>query len=397
MYAASAEARSAHPLPLTLEDLLRSVEGHCAGQRIIQFHASQLPPDHKKIKLAIDVLRASIVKQGLGDIVIVPNRDIVAWVRGMKLASIISLCRSIEDCFCEHATFSGENFYGEESFYTIIDASIDIGKFRSYVMSMAEYYSNGNNSGLICKQKQTITLENFADIVDIVRKSDITSYIFNQPIYDIADDNISIEFIEFYTSINTFEAAFCPSFSISGDPWLFNRLTEELDKAVLRHMGREVQSYRHKAFSLNLNLRSVLSKEFSVFAESLCANFASRIIIEINKLSMFSNWHLFEEICALARAHTFKICIDGMEIRDLANVRLDHLDFDFIKLRWSPAAMAEHQHVARAVQALSKVDRSKIVLSMCDSVGAFSFAQSMGIHFVQGRLADKYAHYKMTV
>lgn len=394
------KAKHSQARHVSLQDLLRTVETDPAGRRVIHFHLSQLPAgrvDGKKIKSAIDFLRSSIDKQAFGDVVVTPNRDIVAWVRGMKLAGVLSLCRKIENYFCDEWEFDAKNFYGEMYFYTIIDASVELGRFRAYVVSMMDFQPDRGGSAPVEPPKQLISIENFSRIVDIVQKSDITAHIFNQPIYNISQPKTSIDFVEFYTSVKSFEDALCPQYSIAGDPWLFNRLTEEFDKAVLRHMGREIHTYRQKAFSLNLNLRSVMSKEFALFSENLGASFANRIILEINKVSMFSNWQLFEEVCALARQRAFKICIDGMDVRDFANITLQNIDFDYIKLRWSVAAMTEAVHVERAVRTLTNFDRSKVVLSMCDHANAFAFAQAAGIQHVQGHLADKHFRHKIAI
>lgn len=382
---------------VTLQDLLRQVETDPAGRRLVHFHVSALEANAKdvvKVKSAVEYLRQAIATAAFGDVIVVPNRDIICWVRGMRLGQLMAVARKIEDYFCDSKEFGAKNFYGEMYFYTIIDASTELGRFRAFAVSMLDFGGKG------CAQggpgpKELISVDNFSKIVDLVQHSDLTAHIFNQPIYNITLPKPSIEFIEFYTSVKSFEEALCPSYSIAGDPWLFNRLTEEFDRAVLRHMGKEIADYRHKGFSLNLNLRSVMSREFSLFADALSAKMTSRIILEINKVSMFSNWQLFDEVLSLARQRGFRVCIDGMDVRDFANLQLTYIDFDFIKLKWSIAAMAEHRMVERAVRTLTAIDRGKVVLSMCDSDQAFAFAHAAGISLVQGYLADKYFRHEI--
>lgn len=389
MYA-NAHREQAHHLR-SIKDLLNVVEADVTGKRIVHFHVSRLDPkeaDSKKLRKAIDFIRQSIEKLGDGDVTIAPNRDIVMWTHGVKLSNIISVCRKIENYFCGDNDFSQKNFYGEIYFYTVIDPTIELGKFRAFAISMIDFGMSTAQKPE--KPKELISIDNFSKIVDIVQHSNMTSFIFNQPIYNTRHPKTSIEFVEFFVGMKNFEDMLCPEYSVMGDAWLFNRLTEEFDKAVLRHMHAEMAQYRHKAFSLNLNLKSVFTKEFAVFAEDLSVSQSGRVILEINKLSMLSNWPLFEEVCQMARQKNFKICIDGLEVRDFANLHLGNLSFDFIKLKWSASMFAEKRHLERAVRNMADIDRSKIVLSMCDSDDAFAFSKAAGISYVQGRLADKY-------
>lgn len=393
----SGEPRAARKL--SLQDLVRAVEKEPTGKRVIHFHVSRLEPaawDPRKMRQAVDFLRQAIAKLGYGDVVVAPNRDIVAWVMGLRLANVISICRKLENYFCEDREFKTNNFYGEMYFYTIVDASLELGRFRAFAVSILDF-SSAAGVKPTDQAKELISVGNFSKIVELVQRSDITAHIFNQPIYDISREKAAIEFVEFFVSVKHFEDALCPQYSVAADAWLFNRLTEEFDKAVLRHIRREILHFSAKGVSLNLNLKSVMSKEFSVFAESLPVNFPEKVILEINKISMLSNWGLFEEVCGFARQRGFRICIDGFDLRDFANIRLGNIDFDFVKLKWSLGAMAEHAQVERAVRTMTEFDRSKVVLSMCDNDQAFAFAKAAGIRFVQGHLADKFKRHSMAI
>ncbi len=374
----------------SIRDLLHVVEVEPAGKRIVHFHVAKLAParaEARKIRKAVDFIRDSIERLGSGDVTIAPNRDIVCWMQGIKLANIISICRKIENYFCGDDEFTERNYYGDVYFYTVIDAGMELGKFRAFAVSMIDFATTAVKSEA---PKELISIENFSQIVDIVRHSNMSAFVFNQPIYNITHPKTSIEFIEFYVGMRNFEDTLCPQYSIMGDSWLFNRLTEEFDRAVLRHMHLEMASYRHKAFSLNLNLKSVFSKEFALFAEGISAAQGGRVILEINKLSMLNDWGLFAEVYALARQKGFKVCIDGLDLADVCNLKLANLNFDFAKMKWSASAFSNRQSVERAVRTLCDIDPGKVILHMCDSEAAFAFAKAIGIRFVQGRLADKY-------
>lgn len=377
----------------TVQDLLRAVESDPAGKRIIHLHTSKLPVgmlDSGRMRSVIGFLRKTIRKTGFGEVALAPNRDVVAWVTGTKLSALIGMCRKVENHFCGDGEFQVRNFYDEIYFYTIIDASTELGRFRAFAASTMVF--GPVPAAQAERRKENIPLKDFTAVCELVRNSDISSHIFNQPIYALGSGGARpiIKFVEFYVGMKSFEDDVCPQFSITGDPWLFTRLTGEFDRAMLRHVRREISRFPLSSFSLNLNATSVMTSEFTLFSESLPAGVASRVVLELGKVSILQDWALAEEVCQLARQRGFRLCLDGLDLRDFANLRLKHLDFDFVKLKWSLEAMRDQPLVERAVRTMTEIDRDRVVLSMCDSPHAFSFARTAGIRYVQGRLADSH-------
>ncbi len=223
-----------------------------------------------------------------------------------------------------------------------------------------------------------------------IRSSNIRSIVFNQPIYNILHPKTSIEFLEFYTSINKLEQLFVPEYSIAANPWLFNLIKRELDVAVMRSISSEIPSYRHKAFSLNLVVESFLSDGFREFIGSLPAKLGGRIIVEIDKTELIQHSDFFGDIVERGRVMRVPLCIDGVSHHDAQLLRLSRLKCDYLKLKWTPEIAKLPQDELDLLIGDLKQSAATVILSRCDTANSLGFARAVGISLLQGHLADEF-------
>ncbi|MBC7907995.1 MAG: EAL domain-containing protein, partial [Rhodospirillaceae bacterium] len=234
--------------------------------------------------------------------------------------------------------------------------------------------------------------EHVALLSEKLRSTDLRHCIFNQPVYFIGNKVPSIEFLEFYVSSKQIESVFLPDVSLSGSPWLFHALAEDYDRAILRAMGKEIVEYRHKAFSVNISLSTILSKEFADFYGALPSKLGGKIVLEVHKTDLVQNYSLAKDVKALAAEKGLRLCIDGVEWRDFELLNLGKVGPDFVKVIWhNDLLSANRDDLAILVRGKSGLSENcELVLSRCDHANAFPFARTLGVKYVQGRLADQY-------
>ena len=230
-----------------------------------------------------------------------------------------------------------------------------------------------------------------APLVEKLRSQDVRHCIFNQPVYFIGEKVPSIEFLEFFVSTQQIQSNYLPEHNIMGNPWLFHAMREDLDRATLKAVGVEIPQYRHKGFSVNVSVNTLLGREFADFYDQFPTTVAGRIIVEIHKTDMLENMGVMRQVRALVESRGFKFCIDGLEWYDFEVLSLHRLKPDFVKLIWkNDLTTLGEEDLRLLVEGIKSLDsKTRLIMSRCDDPRSFLLSRSLGIRYVQGRLADQ--------
>ncbi|PKU22614.1 EAL domain-containing protein [Telmatospirillum siberiense] len=337
----------------------------------------------KEAEAANQAILAVLVTGSYHKIFNLSNGDIVFLYSQVTTSAIVTLCTALET-----SLFVGvephKNVYGDFGNYKIFDLSRDINNVIEGIRLTLSAERK------VVSAKQPISVKQMEYVNNQIRGANIRSIVFNQPIYNISHQKPSIEFLEFYTSIQKLEQLYVPDRSIAGNPWLFNLIKRELDAAVMRAISSEIPSYRHKAFSLNLLVDSFMSDGFREFIGSLPAKLGGRIFVEIEKTDLVQHSDFLADIYERARAMNVPLCIDGISYHDVELVRLSRMNCDFVKLKWSPEILKLPERQLEILIGDLKASSAKIVLTRCDTANSLSFARSASIGFIQGHLADEF-------
>ncbi|MGE5504691.1 MAG: hypothetical protein ACM31L_09735 [Actinomycetota bacterium] len=369
---------------------LHSIRKDPLGKRIIHFFVSLAPQAGemaKKIEGAKQFIRKAFAKSPYCETFHAHNGDIFVTYSHISVSEVLATCAKVEKAFFEDGVVSVRNVYGEYAFYKVFDVVKDLDKvFNTFKTIIAQAQVEPEKYA-----KRPMTPENLSFLLDKVRNSDVRACIFNQPVYNVGHKVPSIEFLEFYVASQQIESVYLPDTSISGSPWLFAALKEEYDRVILRAMAGELGEYRHKAFSVNISLGTVLSREFGDFIERLPSKLAGKIVLEVHKTDLAQNFSLYREVRALAEERKLKVCVDGLEWRDFELMCLNKLKPHYMKVLWSAELLsAEPDELHGFVDAVRNCNGTEVVLSRCDNPKAFPFAKTLGIRYVQGKLADQY-------
>ena len=192
-----------------------------------------------------------------------------------------------------------------------------------------------------------------------------------------------------YVSIEDLGRTLLPGVSIGSDPWLFQRLTRTLDRRVLRQVAHD-QAKSDKAFSLNLNVATVLSPDFRRFEQALGSGARGRLVVEFQHIDIFADMPAYLFAREYLRELGFKVCIDGLTPMTLSFIDRGKLGLDLLKMHWSDDLLDGMG--ADAVAALERSVRdagvARIIMCRCESETALQIGFNMGISLFQGRHID---------
>ena len=127
-----------------------------------------------------------------------------------------------------------------------------------------------------------------------------------------------------------------PDVNLAANRWLFQHLTKTLDLRVLKLLTQADNRELHSSFSVNLNVGTLLSREFAEFDTSLRTGERGTIVIELQLIDIYSDVanYMFARDFVLERG--YRVCIDGVTHQSLPLVDRQALGADLVKLAWLP-------------------------------------------------------------
>lgn len=369
---------------------LHSVKKSPLGKRLIHFCVSMVPPAKdvsRRLESAKNFIKKSFERSPYCQVFQASNFDLFVAYSHIPVSEVLGVCSRVEKLFCEEPV-TARNPYNEYAFYKVADAVKELDLVFTAFKGIISYGQQQGDGAV----KRPMAPEHLTFLSEKLRTTDLRHCIFNQPVYFIGNKVPSIEFLEFYVASKQIESVFLPEVSLSGSPWLFHALSEDYDRATLRALVKEIAEYRHKAFSINVSLPTILSRDFADFYEKLPTKLAGKIVLEIHKTDLVQNFALTRDVKELVRQKGLKLCIDGLEWRDFEVLNLTRLAPDFVKVIWhNDLLSAGHEDLAVLVRGKAGLPEScELIMSRCDSPKAFPFARTLGVKYVQGRLADQF-------
>lgn len=361
------------------------------GKRLIHFSVSMAPPARdtsRRLESAKNLIKKSFERSPYCLVFQASNNDLFVTYSHIPVSEVLAVCRRVEKLFCEEP-FAGRNPYNEYAFYKVADAVKEL----DLVFAAFKGILGSGNEGVIGGiTKRPMGPEHLALLSEKLRTTDLRHCIFNQPVYFIGSKVPSIEFLEFYVASKQLEAQFLPEVSLGGNPWLFHALAGDYDRATLRALSKEIAEYRHKAFSVNVSLTTILSNDFADFYDKLPTKLAGKIVLEIHKTDLVQHFSMIKDVKELVRKKGLKLCVDGLEWRDFEILQLKRMAPDFVKVIWhNDMLSASNDELGVLVRGKAGLpENCEFIMSRCDSPKAFPFARTLGVKYVQGRLADQF-------
>lgn len=217
-----------------------------------------------------------------------------------------------------------------------------------------------------------------ADVTNVVRRQTVCTLLENQPPQPL--------FEEIYVSIEDLQSVATPGVDLLSDCWLFQYLTQTLDRRVMSMLIRDGVN-GSRPFSLNLNVSTVLSPEFTRFEQVITPQLRGRLVIEMNKLDVFSDMGAFLFARDYLREHGFRLCLDGLTHHTLPYYDRGRLGFDLIKIYWTPESIdnvrPEDKPPLRSI--IMEAGQARTILCRCESARAIEMGRELGIVMFQGR------------
>ena len=134
---------------------------------------------------------------------------------------------------------------------------------------------------------------------------------------------------------------------------------------------------------LNLNVSTLLSQEFALFAVKLLASERNTVIVNLQLIDILSNLSEFATAREYAKYRNYRICIDGLTHKTLNLINTESLETDLVKITWSSEGL-ESIHKNNLSDLFNTIGTPRVILCQCNNKEAIDFGHKFGIGMFQG-------------
>ena len=255
--------------------------------------------------------------------------------------------------------------------------------------AQAKVYVDESDEEIVPKKLEKLTPEGLDKAIGVLSGADFSSMIRRQSICAVVDNAPPQElFEEVYTSTEDLGTAVLPGVDLTAAPWLFQYLTETMDKRVLATVSRHEDGSFNRDFSLNLNVSTILSDSFEDFNYNIRSSMRSSIVFELSLVDIFSDLPSYLKARDIAQKLGYKICLDMVKPMMLPFTDRERLGADFLKLVYTPDLFEKMESSPDFAALVTAVGDNRLILTAVDEKKVFEKAKTMGFTMFQGKFVQ---------
>jgi len=387
---------------VALLDFVERLRRFTKGRRAVHVRLSKLRPYNRRahhLRIAASAFD-SLVRDYDAAVFRLFNNDMVIICNGADVADMDHPVLHLRYLFAEDPFIKNDEA-GDIEFCTWFDLEEDYAELcdlaRRMVSARAQRGQDRKEPPISIAKKDEVEKKpldppNLAVIQEAIAHADLSTIIRHQPICAVVRDRKPAPaFDEIFTSIELLCEMLMPGIDVQSNPWLFQDLTQHLDRRMISYLAQNGETTRDEPFSINFNVSTLLSPEFLDFDEQLNKSTRGGIVIELQLFDVYANLGNFLFARDFLHERGYKFCLDGTTHMSLPLIDRAELGFDLVKLLWSgdlPDRLSGPG--GRVLQsAAENVGAERLILAHCDSERALEVGESLGITLYQGRLLDE--------
>ena len=360
--------------------MLKRIEHVKAGATALLIRLSALNPinrSNNQVKIALSALNDVIIRSQ-ANLFVLSNNDLV--IIGTNLAP-----KNINEATAvARKLFQSDSFVASNpgKFTEVYPLASHFKQIMAYVQKQETASNTPKDSK---KQEVPLAPEHLDAILRNIQGFNILKIIRRQEAIQITPQGrLSSLFLEYFTSMADLKKAIAPDVNVLSNRWLFQHLSETLDKRMLG-IFKELFAHTPKNISLNLNISSLFTPEFEHFLTEIPNG--KSIIVEVQLMDIIQNTHNYMIARDLLHEAGHKILIDGLHPISFEFMDIGVLDSDLMKLNWSPALLqsAASQKLA---ENLKSVNPDKLIMMRCEDETSLAWALMHKITRFQGYFID---------
>jgi len=378
------------------------------GWRAVYIHLSNLRAQNRQ-EHHVRIAAASfepLIRRYDGRLFRLENNDYVFACKGAEITDIEAIIEKLRHLFSEDPlTIAGASDGRRFTTWFDISKQSDRETFKQLADQLytraeerrsKERQSRVMDVGMGNRNQQNnanagpLTPELLSKLEEALGRMDIRNLIRRQPICAIIPGNApKLVFNELFIAMAELTRLIMPGVDLFADRWLFQRLTQSLDKRMMMALP-DMKGDLDQALSININVTTLLSNEFLHFDSQLRAATKKAILFELQTADIFSDMGAYLFARDFVHDRGYRLCLDGLTHFTFPLVNREDLGVDLKKMYWAPDLGDDGQEARREKirQAVAQAGAARVILCRCDDERAVEFGQMLGISLFQGRYID---------
>jgi hypothetical protein len=368
------------------------------GWRAVHFHLSRLQSHHRRdthLQIAANMLD-EVVQRFEGRLFVLGNCDIVLLCRGARRKTVEGAVQLIRYLFNDDP-LSLHDEDGSE-FCSIFDLEADYERFLALAQRLHDAQAKRLADDVPRKApppprpRRPLDPAHLGEVLGVIARADLTNVMRRQAIWSLVPGAAPQPLgEELFVSIEELGQALAPDYHLGNDRWLFQYLTQALDRRVLSLLSKDYPNL-NRGLSLNVNVATLLSPEFLNFEEHLPIRARGNIMLELQLADIWSDFGAYLFAANLAKQHGHRLILDGVKRSALPMIDSARLGLDFVKLVWDDGMLALEGDAQREFRrGLAACAPARVILMRCERAEAVSVGQAAGIALFQGWTIDRLA------
>jgi len=198
-----------------------------------------------------------------------------------------------------------------------------------------------------------------------------------------------VMFHENFISMRELKKKVAPDVNLFASPWLFQYLTETLDRRMLGIMAERDFDLLKEPISVNLNISTVLSRAFQNFHKAVGDN-TQKVVVEMQIIDIFSDINSYGYARDSLQEMGYQVLVDGLSPTSLQFFDPAQLRSDLIKISWgSEFESDDNNRVAELREVIARIGKDGVILARVDTEKAIKWGVGIGVSRFQGYVIDK--------
>jgi len=391
-----------------LLDFAQRLERHREERRAVHLHLSRLKPQNRRdhhLRIAVNTLE-DFVRSYEGQIFTLGSADVVFVCKGVRLAQLDDIVMRMRYMFSEDPLSSADpdedghgrfaTLYNIESQYdSFLDLCKNLYNQEQIRQRRLQQIATQSGDDLPTDTRRPLSPQQLGRLEEVLERADLSSVLRRQSICAFGKnpkDPPKPMFRELFVSVADLATTVLPDVDLAANRWLFQHLTQTLDRRVLKMLARAEDTSLHSQISVNLNVHTLLSQEFLEFDSSLRMGSRGTLVVELQMIDILADYPNYLFARDFAREKGYRVCLDGITPETLFYVDRHRMGVDLIKLASSPAFDTVEENDTRLQEVgeeVARVGKGRVILSRVDNENMIRNGMKLGITLFQGRQVDQ--------
>ncbi|NQW00595.1 MAG: EAL domain-containing protein [Rhodospirillales bacterium] len=386
----------------TLISRLKRIEHNTSGYFAIQIHLSHLRKGNRQAHFIQIATRTfdNLVEGNDASLFTMTNQDLVLVCRNVDVDVVDTVIDKVRGLFSEDPLTEVDESGFEDNFSTWYDLSNseDFASFFSVIADLSLEAERLQAEKISQRDKdkaagEPLEAANLSEINMKLMRSRIADLLQHQTCLLVRSGGAGeVVFREHFVSMAQVRERIAPDKNLFASPWLFQYLTETLDRRILSVLAEWDFSEIEDPISINLNVSTILSRDFQAFHKAV-GDHTHKVVIEMHIIDVFADTKNFGYARDSLQDRGYRVLVDGLDPMSLQFFEVSKFAADFIKIGWNQSLQEEDgkSRLEEMRKIILSAGRESVILGRVDTEKAVKWGLGIGVSRFQGFFIDRLA------